>query len=79
MIEREQRIYDTQDPTVWNLYNGLTEYITYGMDGHNTDRESHTFRNTFYSQDRRQKKVKTFLKKLAHETGGYQAFNILEH
>lgn len=79
LIEREQRIYDTHDPTVWNLYNGLTEYITYGMDGHNTERESHTFRNTFYSQDRRQKKVKTFLKKLAHETGGYQAFNILEH
>ena len=79
LIEREQRIYESYDPTVWNLYNGLTEYITYGMDGHSSERESHTFRNTFYSQDRRQKKVKTFLKKLAHETGGYQAFNILEH
>ena len=75
LIEREQRIYESYDPTVWNLYNGLTEYITYGIDGQHAERES----NTFYSQDRRQKKVKTFLKKLAHETGGYQAFNILEH
>ena len=27
----------------------------------------------------KEKKIQTFLKKLAHETGGYQAFNILEH
>ena len=76
MIEREQRIYESYDPTVWNLYNGLTEYITYGIDGQNSEREN----NTFYSQDRRQKKVKSFLNKLTKEvSGGYQAYNILEH
>ena len=76
LIEREQRIYEAYDPTVWNLYNGLTEYITYGIDGQNSEREN----NTFYSQDRRQKKVKSFLNKLTKEvSGGYQAYNILEH
>ena len=76
LIEKEQRIYDTHDPTIWNLYNGLTEYITYGIDGQDSEREN----NTFYSQDRRQKKVKSLLKKLSEKVpGGYQAYNILEH